>query len=41
MKKLFAMILSGLGILAASSASIGCPLILLDEPKMSKHMIER
>lgn len=41
MKKLFAMILSGLGILAASSASMGCIFVLMDEPKMSKHMIER
>lgn len=41
MKKLFAMVLSGIGILAAGSASIGCLLFMLDEPTMSKNMIEK
>ncbi len=41
MKKLFAMVLSGIGVLAAGAASMACPIIVLDEPKMSKSMIER
>lgn len=41
MKKLFAMVLSGLGILAAGAASAACVFIVLDEPEMSKEMIER
>ena len=41
MKKLFAMILSGLGILAAGAASVGCAIVLIDEPEMSSKMIER
>ena len=41
MKKLFAMILSGVGILAAGAASMACPIIVLDEPEMSKKMIEK
>ena len=41
MKKLFAMILSGVGILAAGAASVGCLFFMLDEPEMSSKMIER
>jgi len=41
MKKLFAMILSGVGILAAGAASVGCAIIVLDEPEMSRSMIEK
>lgn len=41
MKKLFAMILSGVGILAAGAASIGCAILIFDEPEMSSKMIER
>ena len=41
MKKLFAMILSGVGILAAGAASTACLFVLMDEPEMSKRMIER
>ena len=41
MKKLLAMILSGVGILAAGAASAACLCIVLDEPEMSKEMIER
>ena len=41
MKKLFAMILSGVGILAAGAASTACLLFMLDEPEMSSKMIER
>ena len=41
MKKLFAMILSGVGILAAGAASSACLVVLMDEPSMSKSMIER
>lgn len=41
MKKLFAMVLSGIGVLAAGTASMACSLIVLDEPVMSKSMIER
>lgn len=41
MKKLFAMILSGVGILAAGIGTMGCVVILLDEPTMNKNMIER
>lgn len=41
MKKLFAMVLSGIGILAAGAASSACMLVLMDEPEMSKSMIER
>ena len=41
MKKLLAMILSGVGILAAGAASAACALVVLDEPEMSKEMIER
>ncbi len=41
MKKLFAMVLSGLGILAAGAVSTACVCLVLDEPEMSKEMIER
>lgn len=41
MKKLFAMILSGVGILAAGAASTACMFVFMDEPKMSNNMIER
>lgn len=41
MKKLLAMVLSGVGILAAGAASTACIFLVLDEPEMSKEMIER
>jgi cyclic lactone autoinducer peptide len=41
MKKLFAMVLSGLGILAAGAASAACLCFVIDEPEMPKEMIER
>lgn len=41
MKKLLAMILSGVGILAAGAASAACIMFVIDEPEMSKEMIER
>ncbi len=41
MKKLLAMVLSGVGILAAGAASIACPMLIIDEPEMPKEMIER
>lgn len=41
MKKLLAMVLSAVGILAAGAATVGCSLIVMDEPTMSKEMIER
>lgn len=41
MKKLLAMVLSGIGIIAAGAASAACVLVVLDEPEMSKEMIER
>ena len=41
MKKLLAMVISGLGILAAGAASAACLMIVIDEPEMSKEMIER
>ncbi len=41
MKRLFAMVVSGLGILAAGAASTACLFLMLDEPEMSKEMIER
>lgn len=41
MKKLLAMVLSGIGIIAAGAASTACVLVVLDEPEMSKEMIER
>ena len=41
MKKFLAMILSGVGILAAGAASTACVMLVLDEPTMPKSMIER
>ncbi len=41
MKKLLAMLLSGVGLLAAGAASAACLMFVLDEPEMSKRMIER
>ena len=41
MKKLLAMIITGVGVLAAGAASAACCFIVLDEPKMPKSMIER
>ena len=41
MKKLFAMILSGVGILAAGAATVGCSIIVFDEPEMNKTIIEK
>lgn len=41
MKKLLAMVLSGIGIIAAGAASAACLIVILDEPEMSKEMIER
>ena len=41
MKKLLAMVLSGVGLLAAGVGSAACIAFVLDEPKMSKTMIER
>lgn len=41
MKKLVAMILSGVGIIAAGAASAACIFIVLDEPEMSREMIEK
>ena len=41
MKKLLAMILSGVGIIAAGAASAVSAFAILDEPEMSKEMIER
>lgn len=41
MKKLLAMVLSGVGIIAAGAASAACLVLVLDEPEMSKEMIER
>ncbi len=41
MKKLLAMLLSGVGLLAAGAASAACIIIVIDEPEMSRAMIER
>ena len=41
MKKVLAMILSGVGLLAAGAASAACLILVIDEPEMSKRMIER
>ena len=41
MKRLLAMVLSGVGILAAGAASVACPMFIIDEPEMSKEMIEK
>ena len=41
MKKFLAMLLSGVGILAAGAASSACIFVVVDEPEMPKCMIER
>ncbi len=41
MKKLLAMILSGVGVLAAGAATTACVIVLIDEPAMPNKMIER
>lgn len=41
MKKLLAMVLAGVGILAAGAASAACVMLVIDEPKMPKAMIEK
>ena len=41
MKKLLAMVLTGVGVLAAGAASAACLFLVLDEPKMPKSMIEK
>ena len=41
MKKLFAMLLAGVGVLAAGAASVACVMAALDEPEMPKSMLER
>ena len=41
MKKLLAMVLTGVGVLAAGAASAACCFFVLDEPKMPRTMIER
>ena len=41
MKKLLAMVISGVVILAAGAATIACPMLVVDEPEMPKEMIER
>lgn len=41
MKKLLAMILSGVGVLAAGAATTACVIIVFDEPCMNTKMIEK
>lgn len=41
MKKLLAMLLAGVGVLAAGVGSVACTVFIIDEPEMSKEMIER
>ena len=41
MKKLLAMILSGVGVLAAGAATTACVVVLIDDPCMNAKMIER
>ena len=41
MKKLLAMLLAGVGVLAAGAASTACLCLVLDEPEMPKSMLER
>lgn len=41
MKKLLAMLLAGVGILAAGVGSAACAIFVIDEPEMPKNMIER
>ena len=40
MKKLLAMLLAGVGVLAAGAASTACVFCVLDEPEMPKSMIK-
>lgn len=39
MKKLLASVLAGVGVLAASAASVACCFAVLDEPEMPKSML--
>lgn len=41
MKALFVSIVSALGALVAASATSGCLMVFIDEPKMPKSMIEK
>ena len=41
MKKFLAMLLAGVGVLAAGAASVACCFLVLDEPEMPKSMLER
>lgn len=41
MKKLLAMILGVAGTEMASISDVACPILFIDEPEMSKNMIER
>lgn len=41
MKKYLAMVLTAIGVLGAGAASLGCAFVFMDEPEMSKAMIER
>ena len=41
MKKLLAMLLSGIGLLASGAASTACLVFVIDEPEMPRCMIER
>lgn len=41
MKNFLAMILGGLGISAASASENACAIAWIDEPEMSRKMIER
>lgn len=41
MKKLLAMLLAGVGVLAAGAASAACIAVVIDEAEMPKAMIER
>ena len=40
MKKLLAMLLAGVGVLAAGAASSACLFFVIDEPEMPKSMIK-
>ena len=41
MKKLLAMVLAGVGVLAAGAASAACVMLVFDEPEMPNAMIEK
>lgn len=41
MKALLVSIISALGALVATTATSGCLMVFIDEPKMPKSMIER